>query len=191
MILLLICISVSLYSQNKYDIGYQSWTRIQAEYKKENTLISQHVEYRHDFFNGYKLLQTRFQAISCGEGDVHAGGGVTIRANEMRLHEIVEYDIHTLRIEQRLFNNFTLLRFRYMVYPEFKISNTEKINVGMELMLQGVMYKKITPSETRFMIDFSQKNDNTTIRVGYMASIFQKYIIHSFRVTAELHYGDK
>lgn len=190
-ILLLMCISLNTYSQNSYTTTGQAWTRIQLQYKKDNTLISQHLEHRYDFINGNKLLQTRFQVISCGESDIHAGGGVTLRLNEFRLHEIFEYDIHTLRIEQRFFSNFTLLRFRYMIYPQFKINETNKINVGIEMMVQGAIGKEFVPSETRFMLDYSQKNGETTIKVGYMASVFQTYIIHSLKVTAVLHYGDK
>ena len=190
-ILLLLCICINTYSQISYVNTGQAWTRIQLEYKKDNTLISQHIEHRYDFINGNKLLQTRFQAISCGEGDIHAGGGVTLRLNEFRLHQIAVYDIHTIRLEQRFFSNFTLLRFRYMLYPQFKINETNKINVGIEMMVQGAIGKEFVPSETRFMLDYSQVNGGTTITAGYMASVFQTYIIHSLRVTVLLHYGDK
>lgn len=190
-ILLLICISLNTYSQNSYVTTYQTWSRIQLEYKKDNILISQHVEHRYDFNTSYYLNQARTEIMSCGESDIHAGGGITIRANEFRIREVVKYDIHQFIIEERFFNTFTLLRFRYMLYPEFKINEKNRINVGVEQMIQGMFGKKVTPSETRLMFDFTQTSGNTTLKVGYMASIFQTYIIHSFKVTAILHYGDK
>jgi hypothetical protein len=178
-------------AQDKYKSTFQSWGRIEARYKKDNTLITQHFENRFDFKTSGQLNQARTEIMSCGDGDIHAGGGVTIRANEFRIRERVDYDIHQLILEERFFNNFTLLRFRYMIYPEIKINENNRINVGIETMIQGLMGKKMTPSETRIMIDFSQINKNNIVKVGYMASIFQSVIIHSFKVTAIINYGDK
>jgi hypothetical protein len=191
LILLLLCICINAYSQNSYATTYQSWTRVELRYKKENTLLIQNFDNRFDWKTSGYINQARTEIMSAGDNEVQAGGGITIRNNEFRLRERVNYDIHQLILEQRLFNNFTILRLRYMVYPEIKINESNRINVGIETMVQGFIGNRLTPSETRIMFDFSQINKNNIVRVGYMACIFRSVIIHSFRVTAIINYGDK
>lgn len=186
--ILSIFICFNLYSQNVYK--YQSWTRVQLEYKKEKSIISQQLEHRYDFTSKNELLQARFQVLKQANNEVNTGAGLTITTNnEFRLHGIIEYKIHAIRIERRVFNNFAINRLRYMIYPEIKLNKTDRINIGAEILLQDPINNK-PMNETRLMLAYSQHNTSTTISVGYTASIFQKYIINIFRVTAILHYGN-
>ncbi len=191
LILLFTLICISTYSQNKYTPTYQTWTRIQGEYKNKNIIISQHFEHRYDYVTSNQLNQARTEVIDCSDNKIHLGAGLTIRVDEYIIREIVKYDIHQFIIEERFFDNYTLIRLRYLLYPEFKLKGGNKINIGIEQMIQGPLDKKLTPCETRLMLDFSQKSGNTTLRVGYMASIFQTHIIHSLKITAILHYEEK
>ncbi len=191
LIILFAFIFINTYSQNKYNTTYQTWTRIQGEYKSKNTIISQHFEHRYDYVTSKQLNQARTELMYSSNNKIHYGAGVNIRPDEYRLREIVKYDIHQFIIEQRFFSNCTYIRLRYLLYPEIKLKNGNKINIGVEQMLQGLLDKKLTPSETRLMLDFTQRSGNTTLKVGYMASIFQTSIIHSLKITAILHYEEK
>jgi len=179
-------------SQDKYDHNFQVWAKAQLDYKAESILLTNQLEHRYDYTENSNYNQYRLQIATDYENVLNYGGGVTIRNNEFRLHQMFKYDMHRFIIEERFFNSFTLLRFRYLLYPEIKIDKYNKFNIGIETMLQGLAGKKFTSSETRIMIDFSQTNtDNSIIKIGYMASIFKANIIHSIRVSGNLRYFKK
>jgi hypothetical protein len=192
-LLILLFISFFALSQTPLPSTNQLWTRFQVKYEHPSFISTSQIENRYDF-NTYKsFMQFRSQITTAKK--LKLGAGITYRDfgnNEIRPYQIVQYEIHRLWVEERIFNNGIKYRIRYQIYPEFKLNELNKINVGLEYMIQGTDFKHYAPEQTRYMLDYTMiTGDNSKITVGYMLSSFNTFIIHSFRLTTEIGFKKK